>query len=124
MDSFEYIHEEDLSEEKLSDDIYAICAINATIKTKGVIGLSGGLTDSFSENILGKENLKKGVKVDQGDDGIALEVFVVLKYGSNIPAVAWDIQENVKKEIEIMTDKNVKSVNIHVQGIKLAKEEK
>ncbi|MEG0918508.1 MAG: Asp23/Gls24 family envelope stress response protein [Bacilli bacterium] len=123
MDNYEYITEEELSEVKLSDDVFAVCAINAVLKTKGVLGLSGNITDSISEGILGKENLKKGIKIDQGDDGIALEVFVILKYGINIPAVAWNIQENVKKEIETITNKNVTAVNIHVQGVKLTGED-
>lgn len=122
MDTFEFIHTDNLADEKFSDNVLAICAINATLRTKGVLGLTGGLTDSISENILGKESLSKGVKVDQDDDGAVLDVYVVLKYGSKIPAVSWDIQENVKKEIESMTDTAVKAVNIHVQKIQLEKE--
>ena len=122
MDTYEYIHKETLTDEKFSDNVLAICAINATLRTKGVISVVGGLTDSISENILRKETLSKGVKVNQEEDGVILDVYVILKYGSKIPAVAWDIQENVKKEVESMTDKKVKAVNIHVQKIKLTDE--
>ena len=123
MENIEQTQDIDLCKEKIAYDTLAMCAIKATLSTNGVIGLSGGLTDSISENILGIENLKKGIKVDQGDKTVSLEVFVFLKYGAHIPAVAWDIQENVKKEIESITDKKVSSVNIHVQGVKLAEEE-
>ena len=115
----EFIHQEDLSEEKFPDNVLAICAINATLRTKGVHSMTGDLTDSLSENLLGKELLSKGVKVNQEPDGVTLDVYVVLNYGSKIPAVAWDIQENVKKEVETMTDKHVKAVNIHVQRVKM-----
>lgn len=117
----EFIHQKDLSDEKFPDNVLAICAINATLRTKGVHSMTGDLTNSLSENILGKELLSKGVKVNQEKDGVVLDIFVVLNYGSKIPAVAWDIQESVKKEVETMTDKKVKTVNIHVQGIKMAK---
>ena len=40
-----------------------------------------------------------------------------------IPEVAWDIQENVKKEVEAMTEAVVKAVNIHVQGVHFTDEE-
>lgn len=119
MDTQEYTHAEDLSEERFSDHILAICAINATLRTKGVVGLTGGITDSLSENILGKELLSKGVKVSQGKDGVIFDIYVVLKYGTKIPTAAWDIQENVKKEVESVTDTKVKAVNIHVQKIEL-----
>lgn len=122
MDTYEYIHKETLTDEKFSDNVLAICAINATLRTKGVLDVVGGLTDSLSENILRKETLSKGVKVNQEDEGVVLDVYVILKYGTKIPAVAWDIQENVKKEVESMTDKKVKAVNIHVQKIQLTDE--
>ena len=89
------------------------------IAHKGVVGLTGGITDSLSENILGKELLSKGVKVSQGKDGVIFDIYVVLKYGTKIPTAAWDIQENVKKEVESVTDTKVKAVNIHVQKIEL-----
>lgn len=122
MDTYEYIHKETLTDEKFSDNVLAICTINATLRTKGVLGVAGGLTDSFSENILKKETLSKGVKVNQEEDGVILDVYVILKYGTKIPAVAWNIQENVKKEVESITDKIVKAVNIHVQKIQLTDE--
>ena len=30
----------------------------------------------------------------------------------------WDIQENVKKEVQFMTGRELEAVNIHVQGVK------
>ena len=46
-----------------------------------------------------------------------------MEYRGGIPAVAWDIQENVKREIQSMTGLDVKAVNIHVQGVKVPSEE-
>jgi uncharacterized alkaline shock family protein YloU len=119
METLEYIHTDNLSEENIPNAVIAICAINATLRTKGVVSLTGGLTDSISENIFKKELLSKGVKVDQDEDGIILDVYVVIKYGAKIPQVAWEIQENVKNEVETMTDRKVAAVNIHVQKIQL-----
>ncbi len=117
MDNFEQIHDEDLGDVKISDEVMAICAINAIMHTEGVAELSGGIGDSISENILGKESHSKGVKVSQDEDGISFDVYVIIKYGFKIPTVAWDIQSNVKREVESMTDRSVLAVNIHVQGV-------
>lgn len=108
---------------KISDDVIAVCAMNATIRTPGVADLSGGFSDNFSKNILGKEPLYRGIKIAQGDEGIVIDIYVIVVYGVKIPAVAWDIQENVKKEVEMMTDAVVKAVNIHVQGVHFPDEE-
>ncbi|MGI6722136.1 MAG: Asp23/Gls24 family envelope stress response protein [Anaerovoracaceae bacterium] len=117
MDSFDQYHEENLGEIKISDDVMAVCAINATLRTPGVAELAGGFTDAVAERITGKEALSKGIKVDQREDGVYLDVYVVVEYGVKIPVVAWDIQTNVKKELETMTDRPVKEVNIHVQAV-------
>lgn len=117
IENSEHIYEEDLGSVKIPDEVISVCAINAATRTKGVASLAGGLSDSITENILGKEPLSKGTKVTQTSGGITIDLFVKVNYGVKIPSVAWDLQRNVKKEIETMTDKTVLAVNIHVQGV-------
>lgn len=107
---------------KISDEVIAVCAVNSTLKTEGVAALTGGLSNALSKNILGKELMSKGVKVSQTDEGVEIDVHIIVKYRAKIPAVAWDIQENVKKEIQSMTGLSVKAVNIHVQGVEIPSE--
>ena len=109
--------EDKLGTVKIADDVIAICVMNATLKTKGVSALFGGISESLQKNILGKQPSIKGIKVSQSDEGIYLDINVIVEYGVKIPAVAWDIQENVKQEIENMIDEEVKAINIHVQGV-------
>ena len=108
---------------KISDEVIAICAVNATLKTEGVANLAGGISNAISKNFLGKELMAKGIKVNQTDEGVDIDVHIVVKYHAKIPAVAWDIQENVKKEVQSMTDIPVTAVNIHVQGVEIPTEE-
>ena len=42
---------------KFSDEVIAVCAANATLKTKGVADLAGDFTNLLSKSILGKELL-------------------------------------------------------------------
>ena len=112
-------HEERPGTVKIADEVIAVCAVNATLRTEGVADFSPVFADNFSKNILGKDPLYKGLKISQHDDGTTIDVFVLVDYGVKIPAVAWDIQENVKREVEEMTDAPVKAVNIHVQGVRM-----
>ena len=107
-----------INELKVSDTVLAICAINATRRTEGVAEMAGGFTDMLGKNLLGRDFVAKGVKVNQVDDEVELDVYIIAKYGYQIPVVAWDIQENVKKEIEFMTGIDISAVNINVQGVK------
>ena len=54
----------------------------------------------------------------------ALINYIIVEYGVRIPEVAWNIQEKVKNSVENMTGLTVTEVNIHVQGINMAKETK
>lgn len=114
--------EEKLGAVRISDDVIAICVINAALNTKGVAGLSGGLTDTISRNLLGKEPLKKGIKLSKEDDAIIIDIYVIVNYGVKIPEVAWNIQKNVKKEVENMVDIQIKTISIHVQGVHFAEQ--
>jgi uncharacterized alkaline shock family protein YloU len=44
-------------------------------------------------------------------------LYLIVRYGTRIPDVAWSVQENVKKAIESMTGLKVVKVNVHVQGV-------
>lgn len=109
---------------KISDEVITVCTANAVLKIPGVSQLSGGLTDSLSKNILGKDPSNKGVKLSRTDEGLFLDVYLIVKYQVKIPQLAWEIQSIVKKEIEAITDIKVLEVNIHVQGVDLPGEEK
>ena len=59
----------------------------------------------------------------QVEDGVVVDVFVIVEYKVNIPSVAWDIQEHVKNEIIEMTELKVNAVNINIQGVHIPEEE-
>ena len=103
---------------EVSDDVLAVCAINATLKTEGVAEMAGGITNTISKSIRGKELVAKGAKVTRNSDQIEIDLHVIVSYGCKIPQVAWDIQDNVKNEIRSMTNMKLNAVNIHVEGVK------
>ena len=105
-----------------SDEVLAVCAVNATLKTEGVSNMAGGMYDALSKNMLGRESAAKGTKVNQNGDETDIDVNVIVNYGCNIPSVAWDIQENVKNELREMVNVDVTAVNIHVQGVSMQSE--
>ena len=106
---------------KISEEVVAIIASIATMEVEGVAGMSGGIAGGIAE-ILGRKNLSKGVKVEVGEKEAAIDVYVIIEYGSRIPEVSWNVQEKVKKQVETMTGLNVIEVNIHIQGINFEKE--
>lgn len=117
--------EEKLGAVKISEEVFISCIINAALEIKGVAGLTGGLTETISKNLLGKESSKKGkgIKLSKENDEIVIDMYVTVDYGVKIPEVAWNIQKNVKKELGKITDISVKAINIHVQGVHFSEQE-
>lgn len=119
------MQEENLGTIKISDDVIIASAAKTTLAIDGVheLTVTGGITDSISKNILGKESNAKGVKVSRNEEGLILDIYVIVNYKVKIPQLAWEIQGTVKREIEAITELNVLEVNIHVQGVYLPGEE-
>ena len=117
----ESINQLEYGEIRIADEVIVTIAGFAATEIKGVSGMSGGFVDDIVE-ILGKKNLSKGVKVDILDNGIAIDLYLIVDYGIKIPDIAWEIQDNVKTTLECMLNMNVHDVNIHIQGVNFAKE--
>ena len=108
---------EKISGEKVPHEVIAVCAMNAVRQTEGVFDMAAGLSESLSKNILGRDPLTKGIRISEEKDGLVIDVYVNVCYNTKIPIVAWDIQENVKRKVEEITEMPIHRVNIHVQGV-------
>lgn len=113
----------EIGELKIANDVVGIIAGLAATEIPGVAGMSGGIAGGIAE-MLGHRNLAKGVKVDVEEHECVVDLFVIIEYGFNIPEVAEQIQENVKRTIEVMTGLDVQEVNLHVLGVHFPQEKK
>jgi len=103
---------------KIADDVVATIAGKAASEVAGVYSMSGGFAGGISE-VFGKKSYTKGIKVDNTEKEIKIDVNIIVEYGARIPDVAYEIQNRVKKAIENMTGLEVQEVNVHVQGVNI-----
>ena len=101
---------------KIADDVIAIIAGKAASEVAGVYSMAGGFAGGISE-VFGKRSYTKGIKVDNSEGRLKIDVNIIVEYGSRIPDVAYEIQNRVKKAVENMTGLNVEEVNVHIQGV-------
>ncbi|KIL41108.1 alkaline-shock protein [Gordoniibacillus kamchatkensis] len=113
----------DMGTIQIAPEVIAVIAGLAAIEVEGVAGMSGGFAGGIAE-LLGRKNLAKGVKVDVGQREAAIDVSIVIEYGTRIPEVAGDIQKNVKQAIESMTGLDVVEVNVHIHDVMFKSPEK
>lgn len=111
-------------------DVVATIAGLAATEIEGVASMAGSNNGSSLADILSRrmasnsKNLTKGVKVEVQEGKVNVDVHFIVEYGSPVPEVAKNIQENVKKAIETMSGLTVENVDVHVQGISFERENK
>lgn len=107
-------------------DVVAKMAGLAATEVEGVASMAGnnnGIADIFSRRMMqNSRNFTKGVKVAIENNRVLVDVSIIIEYGSTVPDVAANIQENVKKAIETMSGLDVQSVDVHIQGLSFEKE--
>lgn len=69
------------------------------------------------EGAMPVQGKKNGISLYLEKDGIYADVSVVVKYGYNVPELAYRIQQSVKQSVENMTDYKVAQVDVHIQDV-------
>lgn len=91
----------------------------ATTECYGIVGMASKNMKDGIVKLLKIESLTKGVKLKIEDDKLIIDLHIIVKYGTNIRAVAETIISTVKYKVEEVTSMNVSSINIFVEGIKI-----
>ncbi len=102
----------------LSDEVIATMAGVASTECYGIVGMAGSLRDGIAE-LLGRENLSKGVAVSLDDNSVEIDLYVVVGYGTRISEIARNVTDKVRYVVESSTGLKVTGVHIHVQGVKV-----
>lgn len=103
----------------ISDEAIAKVAAHAALECYGIVEMvPRTFMDSFSQ-LLKKETGGKGVKVVTSGDRIYIDIFVIIKFGVSISAVAESLKKAVKYKVEQFTGMIVDMVNVNILGVKL-----
>ncbi|MBM6613667.1 Asp23/Gls24 family envelope stress response protein [Desemzia sp. RIT 804] len=104
----------------ISNEVIATVVGGAATEIFGIVGMASKnqIRDNLNE-ILKKENYSKGVIVRQEDNGVAVDVYIIVSYGTRISEVCRNVQEKVKYNLESMLGISANAVNIFVQGVRV-----
>lgn len=114
----------DFGKVEVSNEVVSTIAGAAAMNCYGLVGMASRsqLKDGFTE-LLGRENLSKGIETRSVEGAIQLDMYIIVGYGTKISEVAHNVQSKVKYALEKMTGLNVNEVNIVVQGVRLINED-
>ena len=103
----------------ISNEVLARLAGISAMECYGIVGMaSKRATDGIVE-LLGMENLTRGVKVHTQDNEIYINLYIIVEYGISIATVAQNVIETVKYNVENFTGMTVKRVDITVEGVRV-----
>lgn len=101
---------------KISDEVVETIASVAISEISGVSSTGSGFVDGIAKRLT-KKPVTSGIKANIDEETVSVDINIVVKYGVRIPEVAWEVQDAVKKEIELMTGLTADKVNVRVVGI-------
>ena len=103
----------------ISDEAIAKVASHASLECYGIVSMvNRNVKDTFNE-LLMKNAFSKGVKVTCSGDKILLDLFVIVKFGVSLEAVAETLKQTVKYNVEKFTGMIVDCVNVNIKGVTL-----
>ncbi len=108
---------------EIANEVIATVVGGAATDIYGVVGMASKnqIKDNLND-ILRKENYSRGVIVRQEENGVAVDVYIIVSYGTKISEVSRNVQEKVKYNLETMLGIVANSVNIFVQGVRVLPE--
>ena len=109
----------ELGQITITEDVLLKVAGYAALECYGIVAMSSKRAKDGFVEWLGRENLTKGVRINITDDGIDIDLFIIVEYGISIAEVCKTIGEQVRYKLESMTGVKVRRVNISVEGVRV-----
>ena len=104
----------------ISNEVIATVVGGAATEIFGIVGMASKnqIRDNLNE-ILKRDNYSKGVVIRQEDEGIAVDLYIIVGYGTKISEVCRNVQDKVKYNLDSMLGITAESVNVIVQGVRV-----
>ena len=105
----------------IPDEVIATLAGYAASDCYGLVGMSSRkqLKDGIAD-LLGRDNLARGVVVKQDNTRATIDLYIIVSYGTRISEVAHNIQSKVRYVIGDVLGLRLDRVNIIVQGVRVS----
>lgn len=109
----------DMGSVTVDDDVVIRIAGYTTLDCYGIVGMASKRSTDGIVQLMGRENLGRGVRVRSNGEKVDIDLFIIVEYGISISAVAASIIETVKYKIEKLAGIPVGRVNVCVEDIRV-----
>lgn len=103
----------------IQKEAIASIARQSTLTSYGVVGLA---PKDLAENVrqILKRDAKYGVDVTFDHDGLIIDLYIVVEYGTRIKSITNSIVNSVKYNVEKTVGVPVRRINVHVRGLRIS----
>lgn len=116
------IRSNDLGDITVTRELVETLAGLAALDCYGLVGMVPQNIQSGISNILGIDSIRKGVQVSSTENGLVIDVYVIVGYGIKITEVASNVMQQVTYVLENNAELPVASVNVNVKGVKVLRD--
>lgn len=107
----------ELGKIRVADDVIARVAGISASQCTGIVGMaSKRATDGIVE-LLGMDNITKGIRVSNKSDQLTIDLYVIIKFGMSIEQTARAVIDTVRRDVRELTGLEPTTVNVIVEGI-------
>ena len=109
----------DLGTVTVNEEVLLKVAGYSALECYGIVGMAAKRTTDGFVQMLGRENLGRGVRIRPAAESVDVDLFIIVEYGISISAVAETIIETVRYKIEHLTGIKVNRINVSVEDIRV-----
>lgn len=103
----------------IQKEAIASIARQSTLQSYGVVGLAPkNLLESIRQIL--KKDAKFGVEVDFDHDGLLIDLYIMVEYGTRIKSITNSVVNSVKYNVEKTIGLPVRRINVHVRGLRIS----
>lgn len=103
----------------IANDVLADLAGYAALESYGVVGMASPTVADGVAKLLPKAKLRKGVKIISCEEGVEVDLYVVIEHGTKLTEVSHSLANRVRYTLTEMADVAVSRVDVHVMDVKV-----
>ena len=106
---------------EINNEVVTKMASVAVLEIEGVAGLVSKPTDI--KGVFAKSDASRAIRVTKTVETTELDIFISVKHGCDVRAVAEKVQTNVKSKLQNMTGNAIEKVNVHIADVEFSVED-
>ncbi|MBR1873959.1 MAG: Asp23/Gls24 family envelope stress response protein [Eubacterium sp.] len=103
----------------IDEDVLGKYAGSAAVGCFGVVGMASVNMKDGIVKLLKKDNLRHGVNMSMVDDKLHVELHIIVAFGVSILAVAENLVDTVRYNLEEFTGMEIGRITVCVEGVRV-----